>query len=929
MRRVRRALAWLAAAGVAASAALVLAPSATAASDLSDAGAAAFADVASCAATSDHLLAAIVVDASGSLRQTDPDDKRVQAIATALDSLASLRAESNGSLDVQASLATFGAQYEELVGWGSVDGSQLAALEGSATADLPSRDRENLTDYRAALRGAQSSLDAQATAVGGTSCKVLLWFTDGRLDVDGTGGSEPATDAARAELCTQQGQIDGVRGDRIAIIALALFTEGSVTQQDQDRLQAIAEGTGGAETCGTVPIPATSAGGAFLRADDADAMRRLFAQAAALIAGGTSWKSLECPSAECVDGTLTIPADRGIGRFRVVLERDAGAALPTLLASDGTTVPLDVPSSQADGAQVVVSDREGLMTIDVTFPPAGSDGGDWTLQLGSTASLVDLYYFWGVDLAIEGPERGLTIGETSTVTVTPQHKDGSPVSPDELSGDLDLAVTVAGVDASSDVKDLGDGSFSLDVTVPAEGAASSMAIEATARGVSAPSEIPLGPVTSRADLPTALPTSYPTVAPSRLLLPNLVGDGTTSGTLTFTGSKDGATRACVADATFTDAPDPAGTITLTPDNPCVDVPADGTAQITVEVSSQHPADGRVDGTLPITLTGANGGDDVTLTVPVGLSMTRPVDEGKRWGLVALFSLVALLIAWLTAEVSRRVADRFRLTTDARVASVPVLVSAAGIRRANADHPNLLEPAFDFEALRVSRPGRLAKFDAAGLEYRRTFPWFPLKSGTGVVRAAGDSIVVTTAGNELIRGDGRTATVQLPGSVGFVLVAEPPAPGAADVQGRLAMVIDSRDGVAAALPDRLDEVRDAPWDRIVDAVLGVVSARGAVAAKAAGRAPAPTTATPVAAEERPAPTASWADDDAPAAPPRSTSGSDWADDLGPSSSPTPEPTGKGPRGRRGRPRPERSTSSTPPPAADDAAGDAPPSQMNWD
>lgn len=918
MNRVRRALASLAAIGVAASASLVLAPSATAASDLSDAGASAFADVASCAADADHLLAAIVVDASGSLRQTDPDDQRVGAISTALDSLASLRASSEGSLDVQASLATFGAEYEELVAWGTVDGNQLAALEDSATNDLPGRDQENLTDYRAALRGAQSSLDAQAASLDGTSCKVLLWFTDGRLDVDGTGGSEPATDAARTELCTPQGQIDGVRGDRIAIIALALFTEGSVTQQDQDRLRAIAEGTGGGESCGTVPIPATSAGGAFLRADDAGAMRRLFAQAAALIAGGTSWKSVDCPSVECANGTLPIPADRGIGRFRVVLERDPGAALPTLLAPDGETVPLDGSVADVGGAQLVVSDRDGLMTIDVTFPPAGSDGGEWTLQLGDTATLVDLYYFWGVELAITGPDRGLTIGETSTVTVTPQHKDGSAVRPAELSGPLDLAVTVAGTDQSADVEDNGDGTYSLDVTIPADGAAPSMAIEATARGVSRPSQIPLGPVTSHADLPTALPTSYPTVAPTRLLLPNLVGDGTAAGRLTFTGSKDGATRACLGDATFT-APEPAGEITLTPDAGCVDIPANGTAQIAVEVSAENPADGRVDGSLPITLTAANGGDDVTLTVPVGTSMTRPVDEAKRWGLVALFSVLALLLAWLTAEASRRVADRYRLTTDARVASVPVLVTAGGVRRATADSPELLDPAFDFEPLRVGKSGRLGRFDAAGLEFRRTFPWFPLRQGTGVVRAAGDSIVVTTAGNELTRADGRAATVDLPGTMGFVLAAEPPLPGATEIRGRLVMVVDSREGVAAVLPERLDEVRDAPWDRIVDAVVGAAAARTAGPTPTAP--PAGTGATDV-----PQPrAASWADDEATPAAPGPATSSSWADDLGPSTTPTPAPTGKGGRGRRGRPA-KSAPPATPPPAADDA----PPSSVNfWD
>ena len=509
MSRGLRITALLAAVGFLGAASVATAPAATAASDVSAAGRAAFADVAECAATSEHLLAAIVVDASGSLQTTDPNDERVGAVSTALDSLASLNAGSD-TLDVQASLATFSEGYEELVGWGSVDGSHLAALEDSTTSDLPDRDHGNLTDYRAVLRGAQQSLDAQAKAVGGTSCKLLLWFTDGRLDVDGSGGFEPVTDAARADLCEPQGQIDGVRGDQITIISLALFKESGLgaaerkqVHEDQDRLQAIAEGTGGGEKCGTVPIPETSAGGASLLADDAAAMRRLFAQAAALIAGASQGDSLACPSEDCVGGLLRISADRGIGGFRVILERDPAAPAPDLVAPDGTITALDGSASDVAGASLIVSDRDGLTTVDVEFPGAGSPGDEWVLRLGDTATFVDLYYFWGIQLDIVGPDDGLTVGETNPVTITPRHGDGTQVQPSELNG-LDLKVTVAGKPARPESDE--NGIYTVEITVPDDGAASSMLVEATARG---PSGIRFGALVPRAVASTSIEDAAP------------------------------------------------------------------------------------------------------------------------------------------------------------------------------------------------------------------------------------------------------------------------------------------------------------------------------------------------------------------------------------------------------------------------------------
>ncbi len=903
------------------------------AAELSPTGEQAFADVAACAAQSPHLLAAIVVDQSGSLKQTDPQDMRVSAIVTALDALEQLGAASDGALDVEANLAVFGTQYTPLVGWGPVSGAHASLLRGTAERQLPARDRDNYTDYRAAMRGAQQELDARAGQLDGASCKVMLWFTDGRFDVDGT-GSGPATDAGRAELCAPQGIADGVRADGVTVVALALFTAsggGSVTEQDRNRLQAIAEGVGAGESCGTVPIPADSTPGAYLKADDAGALRRLFAQAAALIEGGTPGQSVACPDPTCVDGRLAIPLDAGVEGFRLVVDTDAAAAAPRLMAPDGSVITLDRASAQVAGATVAVASRDGLMTIDLRDP--ASAGGTWTLLLAAgQQAQIDLYYFWGITLAISAPE-GVVIGATSELRIVPRHSDGTPADLGELAS-VDLAVTVDGV-ASDAVADAGG--WTVSTTVPAAQAVGAVTVEALARGVSDPHSIKLGPVSAAAALDTSFPPSFPSVMPRRVELSRMVGDEPGSATLTFTGAERGPTQACLGQVSLT-GPEPAGALTFDSAEPCVTIAADETVRLTVSVTAEHPADGQVVGTLPVELTGVDG-DKLTVELPVAASMVRPVDEGERWGLVALFVLLALAFAWLTASVARRIADRFVLGTDAKAASIPVVVAGGTVRRSDDSGRALADPAEDFRHLGYAKRTRKASFSAEGVTFFRRIPVIPLRPAQAWVRADDGSVIVTDVlGDAPV--DGTRAPARFPGTTGFVFVAQG---AAADdpqaIRGRLVLIVDSPRGVAAVLDDRLGLVTaGTSWELVVERVRKAWLAREEAAAASAApsttrrkgarsvdaSAHAPTSASGgVTAGSSQAgddgrgapPVSSFLDDDAAPPPP----GGSWE-----SSSSRPTPT----RAEPGRKR--RATPSQPEPAPAPDGDDPPPPSVNfWD
>ncbi|WP_157155706.1 VWA domain-containing protein [Diaminobutyricimonas sp. LJ205] len=792
-----------------------------AAAELSDTGARAFANIAACAATGDHLLAAIVVDSSGSLRQTDPADKRAGAVLTALDSLAQLGGSSSSKLDVQASLATFGSSYDEIVGWGAVRDTHLDSLKSAASTALPDRDRDKFTDYGAALRGAQKALDEKAAALDGASCKVVFWFTDGKLDVG------PDTDALRAEICAPQGIADGLRTNDIAVIALALFTSegrGSVTDQDRERLKSIAEGTGEGESCGTAPIPSTSSTGAYLRADDAGAIRLLFAQATAMLNGATRGLSATCPDSLCVEGKLRIPVDPGIAGFQVIMERLSSNETPSLTAPDGSTATLDPGAKEIKGGKVIVNDHDGLITVDVKVPRA-TESGEWILAAGASAmAVVDVYYSWGVTLDVEAPDE-LLVGQEGLVRVVPRDSDGREID-FEMFDSIDLDISLGG----ESLKAVRNGNaWDVTVQVPSAKVPPTLRVDATAHATTAAHNIKLGPVTGHTELATRLPPSFPTVLPSKLLLPAIEGSGTSTGVLTFTGGTSGVTRACL-DSVTVGSPAGAGDLDVRASgSECIDVPANTDVPLEIVVSPEHPADGRVEGTLNVRLEEMDGSQTITVSIPFETTMTRPIDRGALWYSTLLLVLAALGAAWATADISRRVAERFVLGPDARVASVPVVATATRVTR--ADGPILLDAAKDFQPIGFLNKRRVPRFAAAGLNYQRAFPWFPLRQAQPYVETD-DGIVVVPGGDQLMIGlDGKRAPVRLPGTLGFVFVAEPaPAPNEdGSVRGKLVTIIDSPDGVSSVLDERISEIENAPWERILDAVKAARAARAGATA----------------------------------------------------------------------------------------------------
>ncbi|MBD9697903.1 VWA domain-containing protein [Flavimobilis sp. GY10621] len=801
-------------AAVALAAALVLAPVAAPASaqELSEPGELAMAQIAGCAASSDNLLVSVVVDESGSLRQNDPKNERVDGVISAIDMLADLRRSTGGELEVEMSLSVFAEGYERLVDWAPLDKANAERFRSVAAGDLPGRNRGSYTDYRAALLGAQKDLDAREAKLDGTSCKTVLWFTDGALDVEGD------IDEAVTDLCTEQGIVDSLRASHISILALALFTDASkIPAKQKELLRAVAEGSGDGVSCGQVPIRSDSSAGAFFHASDASALRLAFAGISALIGGASRSGSFTCPSDECVDGVVTFPVDRGIAGAQFIVDSLTDGTRLEVAGPDGKAVPLEPGETTVPGGTLDVASRAGLTTATLEFADVdGPHVGDWTLRArdgaGKPARIAaDLFYAWGAELSIDAPS-GVVVGEASPLSVQVTI-NGRPVSADWYRN-LDVRLN-AGSEAVSLVPD-GD-AFVGELTLPASGAPSEIAFTASASATTDPSGLRLAPFSARTVLPTRLPAAFPTLSPTRLTLPAMETRDGVTGTLTVTGGEDGPARLCLVGTDLV-GPQNAGALTLSPSQECLTVAAGATERWDFTLRTASLADGLVSGQMQVEITDETTGDTVTIATPVSGSMARPVDESLRWGLVAGLLAASIILPLILLALGNWVVGRYRLTALTRAASVPVTLTPQGVRRrGEAVATGLIDPD-DLEAVGLGA-SRRRSFRARGVELTHRLPWWPLKEPRAVATASDSSIVVSGTGR-FTDASGHEAPVTTALEQSWVLLVDPTTLTETSAEGRLVFV-DEDKGLLELMDSRTARLTtfhgwETLWGRVVAA-----------------------------------------------------------------------------------------------------------------
>ncbi len=759
-----------------------------------------FTQIAGCISGADNLLVSVVVDESLSLRDTDPKALRVLGITSAIDSLEQLAAVSP-DVNVEMSLSTFARTFTTLVDWTPLDAASADEFRKTAADELPRRDAGNATDYREALLGSQKALITRAGQLHDkTACKVVLWFTDGALDVDAD------TDVALSDICRPGGIADSVRHDGINVVALALFSpDANVSDAQRDQLKAVAEGRGDNTTCGTAPISSDDAMGVYLPADDPAALQLLFAGAGALVAGGADGGTVKCPSGACPDGTYSLAVDPGLSGARMIVQGDS---VGHLRAPGGQDIELsDSTSASVDGAQVTVLRRGSLTTLNLTFDPYSKKPQTWTLLPGGPAT-VATYWFWGASLvaAVESVQAG-----TSNLIRYRLVDAAGDVLAADLYGRLDASISVGGKPLDTTISS--DGFLEANYDIGTGKVPSHIVVSAAASARTKPSGISLGPIQATNELPVTLPPAYPVITPTSLDFGALEGLGTRSAKIKVAGSKLGETSVCLAGSSIVVPGQESSSKLVTSEPTCVKVPANGEGSLKLFLEPTTSADGVASGDIAFDVTSADG-DHLEVTVPGSLSMERAVDSGKRWKVVAALIILALLIPLLLIVGSNLLLlGRFRITSGTRTARIPVRIAAAGLSRVDAK-PGLVYPD-DLRNVPISgsKSGSRMSVDGTSLSLRAA-RILSLQAPRGIATAhSGSTLMSGYQSNEAPEASNE-ASIGL-GDLDALFVRIDRLDGPDQASGELVVVIPQDVDAAGAEERARVMVNDVEWPRVLE------------------------------------------------------------------------------------------------------------------
>jgi hypothetical protein len=372
-------------------------------------------DLRGCLAVNDVLNVFYLIDHSGSLTETDPQNLRQGILANSLASLAQLSPQTS----VNWAAGVFDAGFVTISPWSKL--VDAADAERLAVA-IPPTQEFGWTNWEAGVLGAQASLAEQAANAGG--CAALIWLTDGEILLE---DGPAATTQAFARLCTGDGSNPGVlqqlRTDQVVVFGVLLnFNAGP---EAATQLVRLVEGVPDSPNqdlspCGT-PL-ATDSRGTVTEARDANALAREFDKLQLLIAGGTPG------TIDPGTGVFQVPV--GVSRF--VLQFAPRTEPWSLTAPDGTVITqgeLDSPAGveiadSAGGAGSIVEVRLDSVIEESRYT------GSWTVA-DYQPNLAELYRFSDLQIQLEegrlnGGSLGVVSGQPSVLTALVLDRDGQP-----------------------------------------------------------------------------------------------------------------------------------------------------------------------------------------------------------------------------------------------------------------------------------------------------------------------------------------------------------------------------------------------------------------------------------------------------------------------------------------------------------------------
>ena len=657
---------------------------------------------------------AILIDQSGSMRQTDPDQGRVEAASYLIDRLAAFTDRTGITLDVR--VAGFAADYHAAGDWTGLTGSTKDGIASSVRTvgdDLKDYD----TDYWNALNGARQDLADHDSS----GCRAVAWLSDGEFDLDvrdsdsatrDFGGSksyatsadlskesgvQQAEQAGRSDLCRSTGLADQVRSAGITLIGIGLSGSGGA-QPDFTLMRRVSEGGGtnaaeaGVDQCGDVSSPA----GAFYPVSDLDSLLMAFDS---ISTPGDTVQSRSvsiCQDAACNEGQYSFVLDGTLDAVHVMSGLDAylyppGAANPLVIKGDQSGAQgsagvsaqwLTSRTFQADLDASKVSTWDGQWRLAFVDPSSASQNQQIHVNVHLSSPLT---LSW-TDLDKTELRQGERV-ESATLSLL-DHAGGRAVEASRVKGAVTMSVVLkdsAGNEhelwTGKDVaalknpvtielpQDVAIGSGTLTTSVTVTTASTTLADGSTAEGTV------LAPTEATQDVDVQAPVDFPSVG-GEAAFPALEKELSTTADLPVTGP--GCVWLSSGEPSLTGSPADAGAVTVSSSassaDTCVEVADGDTATLPVTLSAQGHANGALSGTLEVTLAPADAPDRAqTVQVPFNAEMRRPLNVTTAWTTFVLVLLAGILIPlallYLLKLVTGRI-PRGTVETATRVVEVP-------------------------------------------------------------------------------------------------------------------------------------------------------------------------------------------------------------------------------------------------------------------
>lgn len=735
--------------------------------------------VSSCLRERGHLLVLALIDESGSLRSTDPDNRRVAALEAALRSFAQFGRgpDSSDAPTIELQLAGFATDFTEASPWSPLNRDTLSDVERRAES-FAGRNGGRDTDFAAALDGARASFVRKESEViaGGrpAPCRLLLLFTDGQYDIEPRDGPSPryardiplrddkrVEEAGRRFLCDPGGIADQLRASETVVVAIALRPD-APPAPDQAFLRDIAEGqVSGGAACGQLRAPP----GVLVEAQGLAGLLEAFDTAVTQALGGTRVDSppdtpVCAPTAVDARCERTFQVDAALSEFHILVNLGRPGVAVDVIPPGGAAERLRAGEDRRvvlGGATLdVVAASAVDLVVDGALPPTDEGWvGTWTVRFvdetGTNADVVtrsQITVFGGLTAVVD-PQPVFRAGESTSFDVRVVDAEGSPRTPAEFVASAQVRATVIASDGSrTDLPLTGpaaNGSYRTRHDVPADATDPAVDLELTL-DVTTRGGLALRPRVQTYQIPVQPPAGYPLITPTELVLSPILQEGAASGTVTVTGTPGGTGCVWFDGLDPVTAPDGAGAVTAafgpaaTDQASCVRVEPGQSVVVTVRATPQSVRSGVVQCGIRVRSTGADPAVRAT-TLPVRFEMEREPVIGVLVGLL----VGLLLLGWLLPLVLLWLLNRYL----ARFGSPGLLRRATKEVRVTADDVEVLDPGWshpisrDFTAVpgpRSDAPVEPTRsFGDDDLLFEARVPWVPLRLPYGRVGSEGRDV----------------------------------------------------------------------------------------------------------------------------------------------------------------------------------------------